>query len=317
KHCCTHLVLKNPKKNTISNISLVIKNAETTKKAKLTGSDDGENWFAIKEEFYFHGINNRESTMELKSIEFPPSNYEFYSLLIDDSSAAPLNIFKAGFYETETETGAYTKLTGLAFIQADSSHIKKSYIKIEFPSTVLLDKIDFRMEGPAYFQRNVRLMVKQERILKKGKKVTTMEPLQAFSISSTKQNSFFLPAIKVDAFYVEIENLDAPALTVKEVNAFQLNRYLVAFLEKGQSYSIKISEKTLSAPKYDIAYFMDSIPSDAPILNATKIIDFSQEKKFSEASFFTNKHIIWVAIILVILILGLLSVKLLRETSSK
>src|SRR5688572_25447592 len=51
KNCCTSLLLHNPGSQPINNISLSIKNAEVTKQATLLGSDDKENWFALKQHF--------------------------------------------------------------------------------------------------------------------------------------------------------------------------------------------------------------------------------------------------------------------------
>lgn len=317
KQCCTNLILRNPGKKTISNISLFIKNAETTKKAKLTGSDDGENWYAIKESFYFHGINNRESTMELKSIEFPPSNYALYALAIDDSSSAPLNIVKAGFYETVSQSGNYMKIPALEFTQNDSAHTKKTYARIEFPELVLIDKIELGIDGPAYYLRNARLLAKQEKILKKGKKVEYLEPLQHFTLNSSKANAFFLPAIKAKELFLEIDNHDAPALSITDIKAFQINRYLTAHLNANSQYFIRIPSKELPPPVYDLAHFKDSVPSGPPIIRATEIVDISSKEKVSEATLFTNKNIIWAAIIGVILIMGYMSLKMAKEAGKE
>src|SRR6187551_2396314 len=68
KNCCTSLMLRNPGSQAINNISLSIKNAEVTKHATLLGSDDRENWFALKQHFVLSALNNQNKTSEVKIV---------------------------------------------------------------------------------------------------------------------------------------------------------------------------------------------------------------------------------------------------------
>jgi len=106
----TRLVIHNPKKTEISNIQLVIRNTDVSKSLKLSGSDDNKNWYSIKDSYRFHSMYSDETTSVIKIIDFPVSNYEYYEILIDDWKNNPINIVKAGYFNTSIEKGKYSLL---------------------------------------------------------------------------------------------------------------------------------------------------------------------------------------------------------------
>ena len=118
--CCTELLLRNASRTPINNIQLIIKNAEASRLASLRGSDDQKQWFAIKDEFMLRAPSGGRETQQLEIVGFPWSNYEFYLLSIGDSTYAPLNISKAGYYEPQASNGNYTPLP-LQFTTSDSA----------------------------------------------------------------------------------------------------------------------------------------------------------------------------------------------------
>src|SRR5688572_30106260 len=106
----TIIRLHNPDQTPINNISLLLKNAETQKTANLTGSDDGKQWFVVRENFTLYPANNINTVSEVRAIEFPLTNYKYYQLEVFDSTGAPLNILKAGYYDKSVTQGLFTTI---------------------------------------------------------------------------------------------------------------------------------------------------------------------------------------------------------------
>ncbi len=316
RNCCTKLVLSNHHQNKINNISLRIKNAEVRKKAKLTGSDDGQNWYALKENFYLQQINNLTETSELKIVDFPLSNYRYYAIEIDDSSAAPLNILAAGYYDTESESGKFQQIKPIVFSQQDT--FKESRIAIRFPHEVLIDKLYFSFSEMPFYLRNAKLQTKQTRTQKNGKTEEYYTDISQLQVSSAKSNTFLLPAVKVKELYLLIDNKDNPPLQISAVEAYQLNRYLSAWFEKDKNYMLKLGAEGLQQPDYDIAYYKDSIPKDIPLLATSSLKNIEKPAVLvASNTFFSNKNIIWAAIIGVIVLLGFMSTKMIKETNAR
>ena len=109
-----------------------------------------------------------------------------------------------------------------------------------------------------------------------------------------------------------------PPLQISTVKAFQLNRYITAWLSAEESYTLRVGQPKLGAPVYDIAYFKDSIPNQPAILQVQNFEVLPEKQAAgSDATFFTSKTIIWIAIVGIAAVLGIMSVRLIKEQSGK
>ena len=315
KKCCTSLTLKNPDNQPINNISLSIKNAEVTKHATLLGSDDKQNWFALKQHFILDAIDNLNQTTEVKIIDFPLSNYNYYLLQIEDSTSAPLNILRAGYYEINSEEGKYTEVSSFKKLMFDSAEQKKSFITITFDTIQVIDRISLSLTGAQYYLRKASLYVSRVRQSKKGATEHYYELLSEIELSSKQKSIIDLSGIMANQFLIVIENEDNPSLEIAELKTYQLNRYLTAWLKQHDHYKLSIGNADLLEPTYDLAFFKDNIPYQPSVLAIGAITIFQKVKPQLSTTFFTNQSIIWIAIIIVIIILGIMSVKLIKEAS--
>lgn len=316
KNCCTSLVLRNSNETSINNISLSIKNAEVTKKATLLGSDDKENWFALKQHFTLSSIDNKNQTSEIKIVDFPLSNYSYYLIQIEDSTSAPLNILSAGYYEVNSEDGTYTELTSFKSTIADDSVSKQSFIRVVFDTTQVIDKLSISLSGAPYFLRRASLSIKRERLNKKKEKEIYYELVSYFEFSSKQQSILELHGAQVKEFLVTIENDDNPSLDLAAIKTYQLNRYLTAWLKKDVSYTLKLGALEQQVPTYDIGFFKDSIPDQPQVLAIGPITIFKESQSHSP-TFFTSRSIIWIAIVVVIVVLGFMTLKMVGETKKE
>jgi hypothetical protein len=314
--CCTSVILHNPDRNAVNTINLVIKNAEVTKEAVLLGSDDQQHWFALKQRFVLHPTANSSGTSEIKIVDFPLSNYSYFSLQINDSTSAPLNILGAGYFESVTTTGKYTEVALQKVTKTDSLKQKKTYIHFQFDTLRTVDLLELSMTGPAFFLRKASLYVRMERTLRTGVSEAYYDRIKEVILSSKHPTGIELPGMKVNDLLLVIENEDNPLLEIDYARSFMLNRYLVTFLKKDQDYTIKIGDETLQAPVYDLRFFQESIPNNPPVLSIRELTIFEKSKVAPAFTFFTTKAFIWATVVLVILILGFMSVRLLKDVGS-
>jgi hypothetical protein len=317
KDSCSVIILSNTGNTTISNISLVIKNAEVTKEAILTGSDDGETWYALKEKVLLSNIDNTSETAEVKIVDFPLSNYKYYKIWISDKASDPLNVLKAGYYKTSTEDARYLEVPKPRSSQSENTVQKTSRIDIAFDTVRFIDKISWSVTGSPYYLRSATLYAERTNINKKGKTEKYLDHLADFQLNSRQENVLFLPAVKVQKLVLVVENEDNPPLNIGDVHAYQLSQYLVAWLKKDDGYTLKFGNQSMQPPVYDLPFFQDSIKSTPPTLQAGAITSLLKPEPMDAPSLFTTNSIIWGAIILIIVMLGLMSMKLVRETNAQ
>lgn len=326
--CCTSLVLRNAKRTPINNINLIIKNADASREAVLLGSDDNKEWFVISEGLIIDPFTNSSETQSVKIVGFPWSNYEYYLLKINDLAKAPLstlesgvtqntyeplNILKAGYYETQFSTGQFINLP-VTLTTADSASQKKTYVRLLLNDLQFVDQLEIAVSGTKYYRRDATILHERPRT-EQGKKVNE-HFRHNFQLTSGRTAMIDLMGIRGKEFLIEIENEDNPPLTILDVKASQLNRYLTAWLKKGDMYTLRFSHSDLQAPNYDLKFFRDSIPKYVSVLEAGDIKTLeAKETTQIPNTFFASKVFIWIAIVAVMLVLGAMSIKMAREAS--
>ena len=89
---------------------------------------------------------------------------------------------------------------------------------------------------------------------------------------------------------------------------------LVAYLEKGKTYYLVGGSETVMRPQYDLVQFRDSIPDRLDVLHYGELV--ANTAPLGETNMYSRVWL-WPSIILMIGILGLLTVKLMRDMRRK
>ncbi|HXB13687.1 MAG TPA: hypothetical protein VNZ45_16990 [Bacteroidia bacterium] len=313
----TRLIIGNPAKNKIDNINLVIKNADVTKTLRLSGSEDTIQWFVIRDNYTISDVYNNLTTSTVKIFDFPLSDYKYFKIDISDSLSPPINILKAGYYDTYSEAGKYTELPAPQVTQVDSAEKSETYVKVSFAEPQLINKIYIEVQGPHYYFRDACIGVIEESG-RKGLKIFYPRS-ESFILSSNSEHSIHSPEFKGNVFYLRITNHDNPPLKIKSVKAYQLNNSLVTYLEKNKSYRLIFGNTHAVRPTYDLGNFKDSI-SSVKTISIGNIIPNGKGKIVATPttnSIFGNKALMWGALIIVLLILGLMSLRMVKEIGKK
>jgi hypothetical protein len=309
----TRIVVHNPDKNKISNIHLLIKNSDVSKSLKLSGSDDAKNWYVIKDNYRFHSMFSDRETSVIKIIDFPLSNYEFYEILIDDWKNNPVNILKAGFFNTSVEKGKYSVINGFEISQLELPEDKQSLIKISFAAPCLINKIQFKIEGPEFYHRNADIQVKDSTLDKRKKSNYFFRTVSSVTLSSNSDNIFYFDKISADHLFVRVNNHDNEPIKIIDAHIEQLNHYLVCRLDSGTEYKIRFGNPQVQSPVYDIRFFKDRIPAEIPVIHTGDIKHLTKNIDPKDSFFHLDRKIIWIAIIVVIVILLYMISRMLKE----
>lgn len=317
----TTLILRNPHPGRINNISLVVKTAGVRKVAQLSGSPDTRQWFTIKTNYLLLPVANQAALAAVYMVDFPPSNYKYYKLGINNAGTPPLSVISAGYYDTQSENKKYAVVPDFNFKQIDSSQVKKTYLRFSSPAPIIIDKLEFKVKSPTFYHRRVTLFQKQQRRIRRRRLRETYEPLTQLLLKPGTTNSLLLAGLQTKGFYLEIENADNPPLVFESIRAYLLNTYLVADLKKGQAYYLQFGNEKVEAPSYELTYFKSNIPENIAVLVPRTVLDLEKPKAsgadHSGKRFFKNSFIIWAAILLVIGLLAYMSYQMLQETSKK
>ncbi len=307
----TILIIRNRSKSRIRLLDIVVKNTNVGKKVRLSGSSDQQTWYAIDDNVWLGPTQSNATTTDTKTINFPLSDYEYYRLDVNDSLSTPLNIMRVGYYDQKASAGTYSAIPDLAISQRDSSD-KHTYVHLTRADNARFDKLAITISTPTQYRRQAELGQFRTRKLKRGRVERWFEPIISFELSSADSNVAYLPGLRAKDLYIAIANDDNPPLKIGSVRAYQLTTFLLANLRVASPYQLHFSAGNVAAPAYDPTPFNINMPDNVPIIGVNQVTS-NQADNTKTTSFFTDSRIIWLALGLVLLILGIMSYRMLRE----
>lgn len=306
----TTLVVRKPGNARINSLGIVLKNTNVTKQARLSGSTDAQTWYAIDDAIRLGPSPTGLTTTDTKLLHFPLSDYAYYRLEITDSASAPLNILRVGNYTATALTGTYSPIPGIIVSQRDSSD-KHSYIHLTRSSPARFDKLLVIVPSSTPYRRRAEVGQFITHKSKRGRLNSRFETIREFIVSSADNNVVYLSGLKAQDLYIIIANDDSPPLAVRDVRAYQLTTYLLANLTAGQAYHLSFSADNLPAPAYDLTPFRTNQPANPPVIGVDRVAAYIGD--YNGVVFRANSQLIWLALGVVLLGLGFLSYRMLRD----
>lgn len=337
------VTVENPlhKTNYLDHLVMEVNNTEVKREMTLTGSYDGRNWYALKDEFYFNFYEtydeNGKSSTSLVQFDFPRSDYRFFRFNFHnwrdwwyDDYSAPVFVVRAGILEQVTPASVkenWLEVPAAAINQTEDKANKRSEVFLDFAEPQFVDymRFDVSTTNPTgkYF-RGVQLY-KLDIGFVNGKLDTTETLLSSTIISAGNLNELSVGG-KVRHLLLRINNADDQPIHVNATHGIQIKHYLLTYLEKDKKYMLRFSNDSVSTASYDLRYLGDSLAlAELKIITAgprVRIPDIPQKPLEPKAvavvnTIFTDNTAIWIAMGIVVLILLWMSGKMLREMRSR
>lgn len=301
------IVVRNENGENLNRFSIAIESAEVDKYITIRGSNDLKQWYIVKKRENITYSGFKEGNNEILIIDFPQGNYKYYELTLTNNQSSPLQILKVGRFKNSNIYAQQTEIDLGTFIRKDSTD-KKTYIRFpDLKYNYRLNKLTFYINSKAEYLRKAELNGKDYSI--------------RFNLSSKGENTIVLnsTAISPEGVIV-IDNKGNPPLVIDSIKAYALNRYLCAYLEEGQCYTLVIGNKDIApSSDYDIKYFQDEIPEDLQIVKTSNFekIEVAAHSNEREKMWIEKPVFLWSIIILVGLFLSAICYKMIREMKKK
>lgn len=300
------LVFANKSRRTLDCFDIVYKNSRVRKTIQVNGSDDGQQWYGVTEQFLFDPSAGDAGTgvTSIQRIQIPRSNYAFYRLRISDTVHAPLLIEQIGIPEFPTRPPAYTAIPGVRMTPVKAARPKESAYLIDLQGIYPADRLTLKISSPALYHR--RALLQQN---------STRTTVTSFTLSSETPATIELPRTGYDSLYLVVLNEDSPPLTISGVEVMQKNHYLVARLEKGKTYVLCGGAPAAVPPQYDLQFFKERLNDFVVevMTPAAPTLLAQTAPPTPAAGFFNSRWWIWAGILLIIAVLGLLVPRLVRD----
>jgi len=283
----------------VGSLMLQIGSSASVRNWTLSGSNDGQKWFAIKEHIQAIPPGSDLPSYEM-TLEFPKSNYHYFKIIQEDKGALPLNIIRAGIITQHAGVQRYRPVPSPVISQKDSSD-HHSYVTLSFQDPYLVEYLKFYIKSPKLYNRQVSLLTKEDPSIHESLRLVP------------DQLSFDIATVKTRTITLDIDNEDNAPLVLDKVEASQMERYLLIWLEPGK-YELLVGDKHATMPKYDLKYFIDTVSQEpaALIPGALASISFQPSTPIKPSRDYKGVYL-WAAIIVVLLLLIWLSLNMLRS----
>ena len=299
----------------VDSLGVMMANTSVRKNARLSGSADAQTWYAIDNAVRLGPSPNGPGTTHTQLLRFPRTDYAYYRLEINDSTSAPLNILRVGNFSPVATSIPYLPIPGVAMSYRDSSD-RHTYIHLTRSTPARFDMVKVWSANASPYHRQAEV---QQRITQRGKRGRTtsrFETIKAFELNLADSNGVRLPSVNARDLFIVINNNDDPPLALTQVRAYQIATYLLADLTAGQVYSLRFSDPTHRAPVYDQTPFLATQPENAPILGVHALANATANDQ-PKVAFLSDSRLIWLALGLVLLVIGFLSYRMLREMNKE
>lgn len=283
----------------IDSLLLQISPSATVRNWTLSGSNDGQKWFAIREHIHVSLPSSGLPDYEM-ILTFPKSNYHYFKIAQEDKGVLPLNVIRAGIITKHTGVQRYRSVPSPVFTQKDSND-HHSYISLNFPEPYLVELFKVYIKSPRFFNRSAFLLDKEGGAVSASFDLTPENT--ALDIAPAKSRSLLL----------DINNEDNAPLVLEKVEFSQKERYLLTWLEPGK-YELLVGDKHAIMPKYDLKYFVDTVSQEpAALMPGTLVsINFHPPPPIKPSRDYKGVYL-WTAIVTVLLLLIWLCLNMLKS----
>lgn len=308
----------NVNRDVLSELVLKVRNADVQQRFWLSGSDDGEQWYIIKEDYLYNASYNGTSTYNLLTLHFPPVDYKFLKVELRHHFREPISILGLGVYEVGEKEGRFQESEAFALSQWEDSLEKASVVEIEAKAVQLLDRLQFRVDGPERYRRSAELEVLEG---------PSMGRRFSLTLQSEEVAQVDLEGIRARRLRLTVFNKDDRPLRIAAVRGYQLRQRMVASLKKDAIYRLAIGPKDQRGPEYDLVHFAAELPQRRPGLAMDSVTSVVYTDKDGNVipppkagvaeeeveSWIQHPAFLWGGIILILVLMVTLSVGVLRD----
>lgn len=297
-------------------LELGIRNAEVRKTARITGSDDRENWFMVKDEGL--ALSGAGPARSLRWLDLPLSDHRYYRIALNDSLTAPVQVLSVGHTVQARTEGRYVSAGSIRWDRNEEKG--RSVFRIYADHPLLIDRIQYTTADTTPYIRQARLYTQRSewRTERRRRKVldTRREDLGPRTLASYQRRVLEGPGVAVDTLYLVVENGDDRPLSILDLEVLQLERSMHVRLDGAIAYTLNTGDPLAPAPRFDIAHFRDSLPAPIDTLRLQALVAIAPLSAAQEP-FNISSIWLWVAILVIGGGAAFGAVRVLRKTTSE
>jgi hypothetical protein len=306
-----YFTFKISRENFINQINLDFNNSNFDWRVDLEGSQNQREWYTIIEDYRILSIQNEMINYSFSTLKIPDSHYKYYRLSVLSYEQPSLS--SAKIYDSKIIEGKYRNYTTKVKKIYNNDKYKQTVIDITLPIPVPVAFLKLSVSDKFDYYRPMNIEYLSDSIkTEKGWKYN-YSTLLSGTLSSLEDNEYKFNQQITNKLKVIIQNHDNLPLNIATVTIKGYVYEIIVRFNKPAKYYLVYGNKRINKPNYDIINFQQNIPIE---LSELTIGDEERIQK-AELTFigplFQNPAWLWVIMIIIILLLGWFSIRMLKS----
>ena len=309
-----YFTFQSPEVNTINQINLSFGQSNFDWKVSLEGSNDNQEWFSILNDYRILSINNNDTDYQFTKLTFPDSKYQYFRIAI--KSPVQPELTEAKISKTDTLKGTYKAIKYQSYNLKNEANTKETVIDVTLANPVPLSYLKLNAQSDFDFYRTFKIEYATDSFKTDKGMQYNYANLYEGTISSLEKPEFNFDNTIASRLKITIQNNDNKPLRLNGLelkgNIYEL---IARFDNPEYAYALYYGNDKASAPSYEIEKFESKIPADLTSIN---IGEEQKNPAYStiiktEKPLFENKAWLWVLMVVIIVLLGWFSFKMLKS----
>ena len=295
----------------INQLKLNFSNPNFDWKIALEGSENQHEWFTIVDEYRILSIVNSETNYQFTNVNFPNSNYKYLRLLIKSNEKPILSTAKISL--KEITNGNYNTYVSTKIKTFQKKAQQKTSVEIDLKQTVPVSYLKINVKNNFDFYRPITIEYLLDSVKTETGWIYNYQPLTSGTLNSIEKNEFKFESKLLNKIKISISNNDNEPLTIDSVTVKGYVHELVARFTEPGTYFLTYGNKNASKPTYDIERFTPKVLDSLTTLTLGKEQLIDKKPLLEKEPLFKNKNWLWAIMLIIILVLGWFSVKMMKS----
>lgn len=299
----SYTTFSNPDKKLLSDIKLNFQESNFDTQVLLEGSNDGEEWFTILEDYRIFSFKNNGNYQSYSKLVLPPSNYKFFRIRYPSD----LKLLNVANYLMVKEINRGFKEFSFSVINDG----RKTILELKLREQESISDFKINIPDSKDFRRSCKLLVLEEIKGSHGNVREYWNSMYSFTISSDLKN-VFSKDFRSKAIRLEIDNKDDLSLEIESIELRLQEYFLYGRFKPMDDYYLLYGNNQLTKPNYDLRYYPEKVDTSVVISQLGGINILEQVKLDSDQN---TDYLMWSALILVLLLMTAFAFNLLKKAS--
>ncbi len=302
-----------PSEATINQILLNFEKHNFDWQLTIEGSANQSKWFILAENYRIISIKNDLTDYSFTRLKFADAKFRYFRLQIKTKTNPQLSTAALKF--KETKKAVYRTYDIKSFSISEDKEKQTSILEIDLPYTVPVSYLKFDVSDTVDYYRNITVNYVRDSVeTEKGWRYS-YSLLDRGVLSSLEENELTTASTVLKKLRIIIQNNDNVPLKIVGVSVHGYEHKLVARFTEPAQYYLRYGKEFDAKPNYDVSRFKENIPKNSAALQLGKEEYINSDSNVKRNPLFQSEYWLWGIMILVIIILGWFSFRMIAKKS--